>query len=448
MPDGSASPAFAARRPTSGLAALTLCLSACVAASSNDDATRVEVTDSAGVQLVRNLSTAADTAAIELVEELRIGVIDGAEEYQFFRVTGVAVDANGRIFVADAGDHAVRIYESDGTFVRGFGRAGQGPGEFTRPSGLFLRHDTVHLSNRGGGSYTSAFFDTTGALLGTFPVLLPNGSMVSPIGATPAGWLVSDDSLFSRQRRERAGDVIRNPRTIARIAAADLSAATASRAAADSLLVPVTMYLGGRIFYSLGSEGGSEQFPLGNPPFFEPTPSRAVDGRGFVHVARGWPYVVDTYDTEGALVRRMTRAHDSISVDDALVGEVMRRARVHYDTLTEVRGASMRTYETRAGYPRIGYVPVTSTIHASADGWLWIRRPDLEPDPVALAFATGLPPRPSYWDVFDPDGALRHTVQLPARFVLRAVTDESIVGVMRDGLDVQYVVRFGLQSRT
>jgi hypothetical protein len=440
--------AFAAHCPAGPLAAITFCLTACGAASSNDDTNRVEVTDSAGVQLVRNLDPTADLAGVELVEDLRIGVLDGAEEYQFFRVTGVAVDADGRIFVADAGDHAVRIYDQDGTFVRGFGRPGQGPGEFTMPSGLFVRHDTVHVADRGGSGFTSVLFDTTGALLTTFSNLLPNGSRVTPLGASDAGWLVSDDSLFSRQQRERAGDVIRNPSTIARIVAADLPAATASRAAADSLLVPVITYLGARIFYSLGSEGGSEQFPLGNYPFFEPTPARAVDGRGFVHIARGWPYVIDTYDADGALVRRMTRAHDSIPVDDALMGEVMRRARAHYDTLTQVRGASMRTYENRAGYPRIGFVPVTSTIQASDDGWLWVRRPDLEPDPVALAFSIGLPPRPSYWDVFDRDGVLRHTVELPPRFALRAVTAESIVGVMRDELDVQYVVRFGFRPRS
>jgi hypothetical protein len=443
MPARPAAFASAARRRAGALVALACFLGACGEASSNDAAARVEVTDSAGVQLVRNLSAAADTTALELVEELRIGVLDGPEEYQFFRIAGVAVDPNGRIFVADAGGHTVRIYDRDGTFVRGFGRPGQGPGEFTRAAGLFLWRDTVHLLDQGRG-FTSALFDTTGVLLTTFPSLLPNGSRISPVGATAAGWLVSDDSLFSRQQRERAGDVVRTPSTIARVAAADLHAVTASRAAADSLLVPVTMYLGGRVFYSLGSEGGSELFPLGNYPFFEPTPARAVDGRGFVHVARGWPYVVDTYDADGALVRRVTRAHDSIPVDDALVGAVMRRARTHYDTLSEVRGASMRTYETRAGYPRIGYVPVTSTIQASSDGWLWIRRPDLEPDPVALAFAIGLPPRTSYWDVFDPDGVLQHTVQLPPRFVLRAITAESIVGIMRDEYDVEYVVRFAL----
>jgi hypothetical protein len=429
---------------------LAVCLgsAACDGEPAADAQANVAVHDSAGVRLVHNLNGAADTAAWQLVEELRIGVVDGAAEYQFFRVASVATDADGRIFVADEGDHAVRVFDRDGRFVRGFGRPGQGPGEFTRPTALFLRGDTVHVTNFTGSASRSVLFDTTGTLLTTLPQLLPNGSSIAPLAAGPAGWLVYDDSLLARRTRERAGDVTHTFTVIARVAPEDLVRVTGSRAAADSLLVPVVTYPRGRIFWALGSEGGSAQFPLGNPPFYEPAPANAVDARGFVHVAHGWPYAISTYDTAGSLVRRISRAHDSIPVDQALLGEVMRRVRAYYDTLGNAQAAMLTAYTRRAEFPRIGYVPVTSTVHASSDGWLWVRRPDLEPDRAALAFALGLPPRPSYWDVFDDDGVYRHTLQLPPRFVVRSVTPTSVTGVLRDELDVPYIVRFGVRPRS
>jgi hypothetical protein len=73
-------------------------------AESGPGASTVEVTDSAGVELVRNLNAGFDTMAVSLVEELRFGTADGEDEYQFFRIAGIEVDALGRILVANSGN--------------------------------------------------------------------------------------------------------------------------------------------------------------------------------------------------------------------------------------------------------------------------------------------------------------------------------------------------------
>jgi hypothetical protein len=404
----------------------------------------VQTTDSAGVQLVHSLDATVDTTSVRLVETLRIGNVDGPEELQFHQVTGVVSDSAGRLFVTDNGTRAVRLFDADGRLIRTFGGRGIGPGEFERGiASLFRWRDTIHAADI--GRFSHSLFDTTGILLASFSTRLPNGSVLLPVAGGPRGWYFTDDSLFSRQGRDVPGTMTQASYLIVRLDPRLIAAATHSRVAADSLIAPVVRYPAGRVFWRLGSEGGPERFPLGNTPFFEPARSRAVDARGFVYVAAGWPYRIDVYDPTGALVRRMSRAHDSIPVADAMIDEILRRARAHYDT-ARAGNHMLESYEARAGFPRIGFVPVTGTLRVSPDGWLWVRRLDVDPDRVASEWTTGAPPRSSYWDVFDPDGHFQHTVRFPPRFTLYDVRPSEVIGVQRDELDVQYVVRYSWQA--
>jgi len=65
--------------------------------------------------------------------DLQIGAEAGEAAYMFGRVSGIAADAAGRIFVADAQADEIRVFDSDGVFQYAFGGAGQGPGEIDGP---------------------------------------------------------------------------------------------------------------------------------------------------------------------------------------------------------------------------------------------------------------------------------------------------------------------------
>ena len=54
----------------------------------------------------------------EAVVELAIAELDGPPEYTFARVSGLAADDRGRVYVADADAHDVRVFDADGRFVR------------------------------------------------------------------------------------------------------------------------------------------------------------------------------------------------------------------------------------------------------------------------------------------------------------------------------------------
>lgn len=74
--------------------------------------------------------------APQLIEELRIGSLEGDERYALGRVEGLVVDADGVIWVADDAVPAIRRFRPDGRFLDFVGRAGEGPGEFRGLAGI------------------------------------------------------------------------------------------------------------------------------------------------------------------------------------------------------------------------------------------------------------------------------------------------------------------------
>ena len=84
---------------------------------------------------IRPLSAAGGGASpgrLALEEVLVIGSLAG-EHDAFGRVMDVAVDRNGRIFIADDVAHHIKVFTADGAYEATIGRRGQGPGEFSAP---------------------------------------------------------------------------------------------------------------------------------------------------------------------------------------------------------------------------------------------------------------------------------------------------------------------------
>ena len=87
------------------------------------------------------LLVSADNAPVwgtglELVEELKIGALDGPEHEIFGRIVGIVADSAGTIYVADSQVPVVRVFDRDGNYQGSLGRSGEGPGEFLRINGI------------------------------------------------------------------------------------------------------------------------------------------------------------------------------------------------------------------------------------------------------------------------------------------------------------------------
>jgi len=85
--------------------------------------------------VVRTVSGSMWGDTANLIPEMRIGVLDGADEYMLGEVRSLAVSDSGEIYLMDSQVPALRKYSAEGEFVATFGREGGGPGEYKNPDG-------------------------------------------------------------------------------------------------------------------------------------------------------------------------------------------------------------------------------------------------------------------------------------------------------------------------
>ena len=79
-------------------------------------------------------------AKLKLVEEITFGENDDPDK-SFSDVGIFAVDSRGAIYVADTKDQKIKVFDSDGKFLRLIGKKGQGPGELSMPGGVQITLD-------------------------------------------------------------------------------------------------------------------------------------------------------------------------------------------------------------------------------------------------------------------------------------------------------------------
>ena len=98
-------------------------------------------TPAAGAQETINLP--GDDRHLELgFEELyRVGSLSGEDWEQFDNVRTVGFDGAGQLYILDNRLYRITVLSRDGSFVRAFGRPGEGPGEFRNSDGLAVMRD-------------------------------------------------------------------------------------------------------------------------------------------------------------------------------------------------------------------------------------------------------------------------------------------------------------------
>ena len=96
-----------------------------------------------GQVVVRNTTQPFWPAGSEwqVVEELRIGTVDGDGPEVFGSIHTMDADPLGRIWVFDSQAQELRVFGEDGRHVRTIGRRGSGPGEFAQVTKVELAPD-------------------------------------------------------------------------------------------------------------------------------------------------------------------------------------------------------------------------------------------------------------------------------------------------------------------
>lgn len=149
------------------------------------------------------LEESGDPEPLDLVELWRMG--DSEEDDALFRrISRIAVDSRGYVYVAEWYHPAIRVFSSTGELIREIGRRGKGPGEFGNPQDVVVgKADTVFVwdkSHRRITVFSPYDYDVvrTVTVHEEIPLYYPHRL----VGVVPEGFLLSFRTTFYLDERQ------------------------------------------------------------------------------------------------------------------------------------------------------------------------------------------------------------------------------------------------------
>jgi hypothetical protein len=394
------------------LAGTTACTAGCGGEPGPADAWTVR--DSAGLRVVENLQPAwTPGVAWRVADEpgLEIGVEEGEEPYQLYRVLDALRLDDGRIVISNAGTGELRFFDPEGTHLWNAGRHGQGPGEFGEFSSTRLwagPRGTLVVSDNGNNRVN--VFRTTGEFLRSARIEAAPGGMPPNIldGFGDGTWLAVRGSgpLVGAP-----GAIIQGSRLYFRY--------NSDGRPADSL---VEIQAPPRYVHNYGDHTHYPYIPL--------TPRVSVAaGDWWLFVGDGYNHQIERRRLNGTLNsyirwretdrRRTEEVYDRYkqeSLDDAQ-DQVQRRLYAHY-------------YGLELPIPE--YLPAYQGLLVDDEAYLWVERYRLPWE------------RRPHWDVFDPDGRWLGTVETPVGLRPFQIGPDFLLGRHRDDMGVERIRLYDL----
>ncbi|WP_419939464.1 hypothetical protein [Candidatus Palauibacter sp.] len=345
-----------------------------------------------------------------LVEELRLGQVDGTGPDVFGDVHDVAVDEKGHIYVLDVGSKEVRVFNWGGGYVRSIARGGEGPGEvrYWESSGqtvVFQPPNRVWI----GDGLQQLSFDSLGNELtrtGGFPLR----------GGTPWSRIVAADDQGFVYQQVRVVDIEQSGEE------------TISRGFTYGVRLPV--------------------YPEHPNPVL-PRDSLLLDSRISTSTSQSRSSGDGNITIGGIVKVSIPRRAWAFAGGETVW--VANRAAYRFHEVT-FAGDTIRTVELGNPPPsppddsdESEFEPLMAGLDISPEGWLWVlrHRDDAGDDPI--------------WDLFDNCGRYRGEVSSTARIATVRFAGETVDpidvgaggvvhGHARDALDVSYVLRLRLES--
>ena len=344
--------------------------------------------------------------------ELTLGATDSSPAYEFSRISGLAVDTGGRIFVADLDAAEVRVFTPQGMLDHRIGRKGQGPGELVNPCCLALQGSELWVRDNGNARYNVYTVADTGSTFRRAVRLAhTDQNRWAPLTFDPAGNVIDIGSTMDTVTR-RPVDTRFHVDTNGTVVARHVIPPPPE----DSVpLHTVNRMIGeNRGVFFLYQPYGPAVLNAHGP---NGERARAVSSR----------YSIAWYDPDGTLRHAIARPLEG----PALVPSEL--ARAESSVVNDMRRLNLSRQDIPYSVP--DRKPPLRRIFFDRDGRLW----------VELSVSAAAPRRA---DVYDRDGRLAHTVEWPAAVDLSAdgaIRGNIAHGIMRDSLDVERVVRMRLK---
>jgi hypothetical protein len=130
--------------------------------------------------------------AVEAQDLYSVGSMAGDDWEMFSRVTGVAFDGTGNLYILDADNYRVVKVDPQGGLLAEMGRGGEGPGEFGMPLAFSVTHQgEVRVFDLGKQGFTlfnpDGSFKTTVPMAGDGMFMPPGGLLSHPGGGMGSG---------------------------------------------------------------------------------------------------------------------------------------------------------------------------------------------------------------------------------------------------------------------
>jgi hypothetical protein len=386
-----------------------------------------------------------------LMSEKTIGTTDGAQEYMFGSVRDVLELPDGSTLVVDAQPFAVRHYDASGKHLRTFGRQGQGPGEYIRPSTAeVLRDGRVVVLDNGnrrvnvyspngesvdtwslvpsggrGGTPTRLVVDTTGTVVVTAFVALSD--------------TVSETRFFRFAPNGRIIDTLHAPafaytRPVANITTGKM------RGFAIVPFYPETRAVWSPMGYFVTGLPNRYAFELLIPRPRSPVPVVPLPALRYQGATAPWRRG-DPVVSVRRLVEPIAISSEQRDVERLGVESTMRQM----DPAARFTGPEIPRVKPAYKDLRIGE-DGTIWVHVSMPGERYMPDAPTNPQPGSGPVL----PRwrePSVFDVFEPDGRYLGRVSQPSTIRILRMSRDRVWGTLADDDGVQTVRRFRIDWR-
>lgn len=364
-----------------------------------------------------------DLPVLTLVETLRIGNVDDPDT-GFSQIRRVISNDDGRVYVLESQDRHVRVYDAAGALLRVIGGPGEGPGEFRSPFELGLVGDTLWVHDV--SLHRLTLFTTDGELLRAFT--LPR-IQIEPapgiVGYLEAASVRSDGFLESMA-----------------------SIPVLTDAQADSFYIPTVRFdTTGAIVDTIRMQrrgfSGQRLIPVGGSMLGAPVLGRfsrlevnegdhvfAIE-RPLATDVREGRFVVTHLDASGDTIFRRQFRYRPRPFEAAFVDSVIAARAASAERLIGVDAdAAAAAFRAAIEVP-----PWQSTINSArtgADTVLWLER-----DEGGIAARR--------WLLIAPNGDPVGSLEIPRNITVHWSRGDIVWAVVRDDLDVQWLVRYQLR---
>lgn len=350
-------------------------------------------------------------APLTLTENLQITA--DQESALVVDFSGLAIDSDGTIYVADRQLQLIHVFSSGGEYLDSIGEEGHGPGEFvTLDSHLRILSDTLYVRDRSAGRIT--FFDLeTHQLAGSFN--LPNSSIDDrPMGRSrdmfpmPGGEvLVSFVNPYYEAPRE--GE---KPHMVT-LSLLDKTGKFAEKSLIQfPVLFPIDQTL------PLLSSGGIN---VVSGLSFYPDTRMAVDPEGNLFIGNSDSLKIRQYNEQGKEIATLKSTPSMTALTST-----------HLDSLADARESPgfrslLDDVISLAGRP--SHWPVFDYFLVDDAGGCWVKL--LEPGK----------PEQTWW-VFNEEGQLTWSFTMSSEVDLYQIQDDQAYGIRRTSGDLATVVRY------